>query len=195
MTESLIDGLNHALAALPWGIYVCAALAPFVQEDAAVLGVAAASSTGNGETAWLFAAVLAGLTLSDLWKYWLGRAALTQAWARNLAEKRGVQSARDRVLNRLGVSLIVVRFIPGTRIAFYLASGLFKAPFGKFSLFVALSAAVYIGLAFGLFHALGAVLGEQVKNWLPLLAVGLVAIVIATQWVRSRRRKADALNN
>lgn len=190
MTEDLLVSLNQALPGLPWGIYICALLAPFVQEDAAVLGAAAASSTGAGDPVGLFAAVLVGLSLSDVWKYGLGRAALTQRWARSLAGRAHTQTMRGRVINRLGMTLMIVRFLPGTRIPFYLASGLLKAPFGKFALFIGLSAAVYVGLAFALFIALGAVMGEQLRAWLPALAIALVVIMLGWQVIRARARKA-----
>lgn len=190
MTDNLLASLNQALPGLPWGIYICALLAPFVQEDAAVLGAAAASSTGAGDPLALFAAVLVGLSLSDVWKYGLGRAALTQKWARAFASHAHAQSMRGRVINRLGATLMIVRFLPGTRIPFYLASGLFKAPFGKFALFIGLSAAVYVGLAFALFIALGAVVGEQLRAWLPALALVLVVVLLAWQMIRAQTRKS-----
>lgn len=190
MTEDLLASLNHALPGLPLGIYISALLAPFVQEDAAVLGAAAASSTSAGDPVGLFAAVLVGLSLSDIWKYGLGRAALTQNWARALAGRAHAQSMRGRVINRLGATLMVVRLLPGTRIPFYLASGLFKAPFGKFVLFIGLSAAVYVGLAFALFIALGAVMGAQLRAWLPALALVLVVFVLAWQAISARTRKS-----
>lgn len=182
--------MEHALAMAPWSVYACFLIAPFVQEDAAVIGAAATSSAGMSEPALLFASVLLGLTLSDLWKYWAGRLALSHGWARRFADKPGVRAARDGVVNRLGASLMAVRFIPGTRIPFYVASGFFKAPFGKFAAFIALSGAAYAGAAFVLFHALGAVAGEAARGWLPALAIGLIVAVLAGQWAVKRWRPA-----
>lgn len=179
------------MAMAPLAVYLGVFAAPFLQEDAAVIGAAAASASHAAEPPLIFAAVLLGLTLSDLWKYWAGRAALTQGWARRFADKPGVRSAGGKVRDRLGATLMAVRFIPGTRIPFYVASGFFKAPFGKFSLFVIVSGLIYIGVAFGLFHALGAAAGEQARMWAPCAALALVAVLLSVQWLRSRRRRAD----
>ncbi len=181
--------MGEMLALLaPLGVYAAIFAAPFVQEDAAVVGAAAAYAGGAGDPWGLFAAILAGLTLSDVWKYWLGRAALTQGWARRFADKPSVRAAGERIERRLGASLMAVRFIPGTRIPFYVASGFFKAPFAKFTVFIVVSAAAYTAVAFGLFHLLGAAAGEAARGWAPLGALGLVSVLLTAQWLRARRR-------
>lgn len=185
-----MEWLDHTLAMYWWGLYLGFLIAPFIQEDAAVVGAAAASSAGGGDSLWLFAAILAGLTLSDLWKYWAGRAARTHRWARRYAEKPSVLAVRERIVNRLGLTLLTVRFVPGTRIPFYVASGFFKAPFALFAVFVTLSAALYVAVAFVLFHLLGMALGEQVKQLLPVAAILLVLGLVA--WHGFRRRGAAA---
>ena len=43
-----MDAVEAALAAYPWGIYLCLLLAPFIQEDAAIIGAASASTIGMG---------------------------------------------------------------------------------------------------------------------------------------------------
>jgi len=154
-----------------WIVYLCAILTPFIQEDAAVLGAAGVSVSGMANPVILFAAVTTGLTMSDLWKYWLGRAAITQSWARKYAERPSIAKAKDNIVNNLGKSLLVARFIPGARIPLYIAAGFFKASFLKFAAFIILSALIYIGIAFGLFHLLGEVAGEEAKKYLPIVAI------------------------
>ncbi len=187
-----MDMVNEALAAYPWGIYLCLLVAPFVQEDAAVIGAASASTMGLGAPLWLFAALVLGLSASDLWKYWAGRAARTYNWAERFSQWNGVQSAKNKVLKRLGHTLMAVRFIPGTRIPIYLASGFFMAPFGRFTLWVVVSGMVYAALTFGLFHALGEVGGEKAKTIVPLIAITIVLAVLLVQYVRGRMRKSSA---
>jgi membrane protein DedA with SNARE-associated domain len=184
-----MDAVEAALAAYPWGIYLCLLVAPFIQEDAAVIGAASASTIGMGDPLLLFIAIIVGLSASDLWKYWAGRAARTYHWAEKFAQKEGVLAAKEKVLKRLGHTLMAVRFIPGTRIPTYVASGFFKAPFGSFALWVVLSGIVYIGLTFGLFHALGEVGGAKVKAIVPLIAISLVVLVLAGQFILKKIRK------
>jgi membrane protein DedA with SNARE-associated domain len=88
---------------------------------------------------------------------------------------------------------MAVRFVPGTRIPFYVACGFFAAPFWKFTLFLVVSGLAYVGVAFALFHAIGEAAGEQVRGWLPLIALGLVALALAWQgWTAWRRRRPAA---
>lgn len=175
-----------------WLLYGGLLLAPFVQEDAAVVAAATLSGMSGANGVMSYCAVLLGLTLSDVWKYWAGRLARTNAWAKKLADKPGVAAARDSVINRLGITLLTARFVPGTRIPLYLASGFFNAPFLKFFAYMFSSAVLYVSLVFGLFHVLGAVAGEQVKNYLPLIGLTLIAGLVLTLLVRRLRKGKTA---
>lgn len=162
-----------------WFPYLCALIGPFIQEDAAVLGAASASVSGIGTPMGMFIAITIGLTVSDLWKYWLGRAAISQSWAKKHAESPRILKAKDSIVHNLGKSIMVARFIPGTRIPLYIAAGFFQASFLKFTAFIFLSALIYIAIAFGLFHILGEVAGEEAKKYLPIVAVfGFVFLLI-----------------
>lgn len=183
----MLDSLLTFFEVYPWGVYACFLILPFIQEDAAVIGSAAASVSGLGDPALLALSILVGLTFSDLWKYWAGRAAITHKWAQKYADKPSVKRARDGVVNHLATSLMVVRFVPGTRIPFYVASGFFKASFPKFSVFVILSGALYIALTFIFFHVFGEIAGERVKAWLPIIAVVLVVTLVVVQLIRRKK--------
>ena len=104
-----------------WIAYLCALIGPFVQEDAAVLGAASASVSGIGTPFRMFVAITIGLTVSDLWKYWLGRAATSQNWAKKHAQSPKILKAKDNIVHNLGKSIMVARFIPGARIPLYLS--------------------------------------------------------------------------
>ena len=86
-----------------WIVYLCALIAPFVQEDAAVLGAASASVSGIGSPMLMFIAITLGLTFSDLWKYWLGRAAISQDWAKKHAESPKILKAKDNIVHNLSL--------------------------------------------------------------------------------------------
>lgn len=156
------------------GVYLCLFIAPFLQEDAAVIGAASLSLAEMGNPVLLFVAVAVGLTVSDLWKYWLGRAARSRDWAMKFAEKPAVARAEKLVRDKLGTTLMTVRFVPGTRIPLYVASGYFAAPWLRFAFWITVSAIAYIAIAFALFQTVGAVAGEQAKIWLPLFAIAVL---------------------
>lgn len=185
----MIEMLSDWASAYPWGVYALVAIAPFIQEDTAILSAAAASAAGAGSTQLLFITLIIGLSISDLWKYWLGRAAHTHEYGRKVAARPGVQTARDSVINRLGISLVTARFVPGTRIPLYIACGFFKAPFAKVAFFVIISAIIYASIAFILFHKIGEMAGEKLHLYAPIVAICVVAFFICLLIITARRRK------
>jgi len=189
-----MEWLNDLAAAYPWGIYVLVGLGPFIQEDAAILSAAAASVAGLGTVRGIFLSLIVGLSISDLWKYWLGRAAHTHKWGRKAALKPSVQAAKEQVVQRLGISLFIARFVPGTRIPLYLACGFFRAPFWKVAIFVISSAVLYVVIAFSLFHWLGDMAGERIEKYAPLVGAGLgliVASYVLIKWRQSKTANQD----
>ncbi len=162
---------------------------PFIQEDAAVVGAATAAMSGHADPTQVFGAALLGLIASDTWKYWLGRAAQAHPWAAKYIADPRVAGAREKVLNRTGIALMVARFVPGTRIPLYIACGLFHVPFWRFLVLIVLSGALYLGIAFAAFASLGMVMGAQVRAALPFVALAAVTVVLLVGWIRSVSRK------
>jgi len=178
------DDLAHLTG---WALYLSIFLLPFFQEDAAVIGAATASMMGLAPTSMLIAAILSGLVASDAWKYWIGRLARRYPWAHRFAEKPGVSVAGDLVRKEFLQTMLTARFVPGTRIPTYIACGFFKADYVKYLAVLVLTAAMYVGIMFTLFHVGGAVAGEQAKIWLPILAVSLLVGYIGVRWATHRR--------
>lgn len=172
-----------------WALYFAIFALPFVQEDAAVIGAATASLTGAAPTEFIVVAIMCGLVCSDAWKYWLGRFARRHHWAHKFAEKPGVSVAGDLVRKEFIQTMLTARFVPGTRIPTYVACGFFKADYLRYVLVLILTASLYVGIVFTLFHSVGAVAGEQAKFWLPAIAITLLVAYIAYRWIKHRRNK------
>jgi membrane protein DedA with SNARE-associated domain len=168
-------------------LYAAIFFLPFIQEDVAVIAAATASITGAAPVVFLFATILAGLTASDVWKYWLGYFARRNAWAHKFAEKPGVSVAGDLVTQELAKTLYMARFVPGTRIPTYVACGFFKINYPKFVVLVILTAFTYVSIMFALFHLVGEVAGDKAKFILPLIAVTLVTGYIGYRWWTHRK--------
>jgi membrane protein DedA with SNARE-associated domain len=160
-------------------IYLSAFIAPFVQEDAAVLGaVTAFAHPGMDHMAdgfLIVSAMLAGLIISDLWKYWLGWAGRTQAWAHRFSEKPAVAQVRAKIVANPGKTLLIARFVPGTRIPAYIAAGFFGVPFGLFAAWIVISALAYTFVAWALIVSVGTVAGEKGQLY---LAVGMISAIL-----------------
>ncbi|NWG70687.1 MAG: VTT domain-containing protein [Parvularculaceae bacterium] len=168
-------------------LYLAIFLLPFVQEDVAVVAAATASLSGAAPTAALFLVILAGLTCSDVWKYWLGYFARKHRWAHKFAERKGVSVAGDLVRSELLKTLFAARYIPGTRIPTYVACGFFKVPYGRFVMWVIFTAFTYVTVMFTLFHTVGEIWGEQAKFILPAIAVCLLVSYILFRWLTHRK--------
>ena len=158
------------------GIYLCFFFLPFLQEDVAILGAASACASGLGNSVLGFSLVLLGLVVSEALKYGLGWSANHQSWAKKYADKPSIQNIEGKVKDNLGKTLFAARFISALRIPAYLASGYFKVPFIKFLIIIAATAAVYLAIAFSLFHIFGEVAGEKLKIYLPIAAIILLII-------------------
>ena len=172
-----------------WLLYLTIFALPFVQEDAAVIGAATASLAGAAPTEFIVVAIMTDLVCSDAWKYWLGRFARRHHWAHKFAEKPGVSVAGDLVRKEFIQTMLTARFVPGTRIPTYVACGFFKAEYLRYVLVLILTAALYVGLTFSLFHTVGAVAGEQAKFWLPAIAIGLLVVYVAYRWISHLNNK------
>lgn len=170
-----------------WFAYLCALFGPFVQEDAAVLAAASGSVSSMVNTPLMFLAISIGLIVSDLWKFWIGRAAIRNDWARQQAEKPRVQAMKSQVTENLGKAIMTGRFVPGVRIPLYIAAGFFDVPFKRFAAYIVLSALIYIAAAFVLFHTLGTIAGPAAKVILPIVALSIFVMLLTIK--TSGRRK------
>ena len=104
-----------------WLLYLGLFIAPFVQEDSAVIGAASLSVTRPDDWLPIFAVILAGLITSDSWKYWLGWAAKHHVWARKYGEKERVLKLKSAVLGN-SVKTLDRRALPPLRTHPYLSS-------------------------------------------------------------------------
>jgi membrane protein DedA with SNARE-associated domain len=179
-----------------WALYLALLIAPFLQEDAAVIGSASAASMPGADAIAIFAVSLLGLVLSDGWKYWAGYYAQSWPPAARWANNPKVAALKEGVLKGLGLALLGARFIPGTRIPLYVACGVFRAPFRRFLPLVAITATLYLGLTFAFFAVLGDIVGARFQGVLPFVVVGVIVLVVAVSLIsnglRNQRDRASS---
>jgi len=149
-------------------VYLGIFLGPFVQEDAAVLAAASLSVNEMRPTILIYAVILAGLITSDLWKYWMGWAALRYPKARAFAEKKHVADWRDRINRHLALTILISRFVPFSRIPAYIACGFFGVKYWRYCLYIAFTAFLYVSAVFLVCHLIGEVMGEQLRWLIPI---------------------------
>lgn len=171
----------------PLLVYISVFFGPFVQEDAAVFAAAGLAANRASQNLPLFLTIVAGLFLSDIWKYWIGWAALKHPRAKAYAEREKVVGMGGKVQGNLLKTLLVGRFVPLARIPTYAACGYFKVSYLKFCLGILFTALLYVTAVFALVHMLGEVMGEQLKWVLPILAL-IVLAAVGVMYVIKRRR-------
>lgn len=171
-----------------WLLYLGIAAGPFVQEDAAVLAAATLSASNPAHFPKVFFVILAGLILSDIWKYWIGWAALKSARARAFTEKKHVANLQEKVQRHTFITLMGARFLPMARIPAYVACGYFKVSYPKFCGIVSFSALIYTLIIFSLCHFVGEIVGDKIEIMVPLTALVLILIFGVVFGWRKRRQ-------
>ncbi len=174
----------------PIVIYIALFISPFFQEDTAVFVAAGLAANGVRKTVPLYFTILAGLYISDIWKYWIGWAALKYPRAKAYAEREHITDIGDKINNNLLKALLVGRFVPFARIPTYAACGYFKVPYAKFCFIIALTAVAYVTIVFSVVHFLGEILGDKLNWALPAIAL-CVLLTIAVQYALKKRRKGE----
>jgi membrane protein DedA with SNARE-associated domain len=172
-------------------IYLAAFVGPFVQEDAAIIGAVTAflhpdmNKVVSGPL--VLSAMVCGLIMSDLWKYWIGWAGQRQAWARKIADKPSVLLIGEKIKQNPGKTLLLARFIPGTRIPAYIAAGFVGVPFLRYAFWIVTSALAYVAAACALLSGVSAAIGSRGQIILAVtLGLGLTGYMVM------KRAKAGA---
>ena len=171
-------------------IYAAAFIGPFVQEDAAV--IAAVSALAHPDMRAMVdgrlvvVSMLVGLIVSDLWKYGLGRAAKTHAWAQTFAQKPGVALVQSKLLAHPGKTLLIARFVPGTRIPAYIAAGFFEVGFVRFAAWIIVTACAYTFVMWAFIATIGEVAGKSGQLWVAGGMIGALCLWMAVSFVRTQ---------
>ncbi|MGB6230459.1 MAG: VTT domain-containing protein [Litorimonas sp.] len=173
-----------------WLLYLGIFLGPFVQEDAAVIAAATLSEADPQHFPIIFGVILLGLFLSDIWKYWIGRAAHTSSRARAFAEREHVTEFRGKVKRNLVLTLMTARFLPLARIPVYVACGYFKVNYAKFCAVIFATALIYCVVIFTLCHMLGELFNGRIELIIGTLGAFMIGVAILAFWIR-RSRKRD----
>jgi membrane protein DedA with SNARE-associated domain len=176
-------------------IYLGAFIGPFIQEDAAVLAAVTAYAhpmmSQKAQGPIILLAMVTGLIVSDLWKYGLGYAGRTQKWAQRFSDGTTITRLREKIVAHPGKTLLVARFVPGTRIPAYIAAGFFGVPFGLFAFWIIASALAYTGVALALVIWVGTIAGQTGQLYVALGVIGLVLIYAGTGFIRAKLKRSS----
>lgn len=140
-------------------------LLSFVSEDAAA--VSSALLVLGGPVAWPvgFVSCFLGIWAGDLAIYsaarWGGRPLLHSRWLARRVDSLAVDQLEEKFARHVRTTLFVSRFLPGTRVATYLAAGLFSTPLLAFAAVTGGAEFVWVTAIF----VLTKLLGESALTW------------------------------
>src|SRR6266704_663538 len=160
-------------------------LLSLISEDAAT--ISSALSLFGGPITWPvgFAACFAGIWLGDLGLYSLarcfGKPILKSRWIARFADPAAIARCQIKFNNHASLTLLVSRFVPGTRLPTYLAAGLLSMPVPRFAVVTGFAALLWIG---GIF-AITKLLGSQALIWLSFVQGKVAAIVLSAFFIAS----------
>jgi len=182
-------GIADAMMDPSWILYLGIFFGPFVQEDAAVIAAASLSAADASHFPVIFFIILAGLFVSDIWKYWIGYAAHTSARARAYADREHVAEFSDKVRRNLFMTLLTARFVPLARVPVYVACGYFKVSYPKFCLIIFFTALPYCVLIFALCHGLGEVFGDRIEYIILSIGIAVATIAVSAYFIRRAKKR------
>lgn len=131
----------------------------FLSEDAAA--VSSALLVLGGPVAWPvgFVSCFLGIWLGDLGIYsaarWAGSPLLRSRWLAGRISSQTIDRLRGKFSRRATATLFVSRFLPGTRVATYVAAGLFSTSLTLFAAVTGCAVLVWVAAIFGLTKLLG----------------------------------------
>ena len=194
--------MNELPPLLPVVAIFSLAAATLISEDLTCVAAGVLVADGRVPFAVAVGACLLGIIAGDLVLMLagraLGRTGFATPFARRLVSPETIARSSRWMKERGAIAVSLSRFVPGTRLATYLAAGALGVGFWKFALYVSLSALVWVPALVGLSAVAGAEVVEAglltASGWAAsgiVVCASLVLALKATTWTarwKNRRR-------
>ena len=182
-----LDAVERLLLAgdLPLAL-VALALATLVSEDLACIAAGLLVAAGKLTLVPVIAACFTGILTGDLLLVaagrWLGRGLLTRWPVRGHVTPEALARTERWFLQRGAWVIVTSRFMPGTRLPTYVAAGILRMPWMRFTSWFVLACALWTPLLVGVAAVAGRAALEWFHTWarvtLGLAAAGLCVWVL-----------------
>ncbi len=171
-----------------WGIFAFLVLTGCglpIPEEVAIVLAGVLSAEGHLRPELAFAVCLSGAVVGDCLLYAIG-----YHWGRGLLAAHPTlakllhaqhEPRFEQVIDHHGLKvMLLARFLVGIRGPVYLAAGAVRMPFRRFLLYDLVSAAIVVGLFFGLSYAYGDDIARWIRRaeWAVTLLVVLIVITV-----------------
>ena len=171
----------------PWLLGLALFAATFIAEDLATIAAGVLVAQTPTDPVVAVAAVILGTATGDLALYAAGRWGAGAGIGRRLRGRTDVRLAESWIAGRVLALVFAARFLPGSRLPIYTASGLIAAPFAPVAAIIMLTTPVWTGGLFAIAWFAGAAEAQH------LLAAALPAgVVLAAAALVLPRKLHDA---
>lgn len=162
--------------------------ATFIAEDVATIAAGVIVARTGADPFAALSGVILGTAIGDIALYVLGRWGASSKFGRKLRSRTDVQRAESWISGRVLALVFAARFLPGSRLPIFTASGLVAAPFVSVAAIIAITTPFWTGTLFAVAHYAGEAGAQR------LIATVLPAgIALALGALCFRRAKAKIL--
>ena len=138
------------------GLVLAIFLFTFVYEDGATLLAASLAVAGSLDVRLGFVSAFLGIWIGDMGLYLLGssigRRAVSSRWTARFVSKESLGKAESWFRKRGPLTIVMSRFLPGTRLPLYVAAGVLRLPAKLFSTITGICSAIWVAAIFGIWH-------------------------------------------
>lgn len=147
---------SHSLPETQAALALSIFLFTFAYEDGATLLAATLSAAGRLDIRLGFVSAFLGIWIGDMGLYALGSSfgqrAAASRWLRRIVSTDALGKAESWFQRRGPLSIVMSRFIPGSRLPLYVAAGTLKLPAKLFSTITGVCSAIWVATIFTIWH-------------------------------------------
>jgi membrane protein DedA with SNARE-associated domain len=179
----------------PVFLSVAIVLGTLVLEDPTIVLVGVLASDGLISIPLALLSLYAGVIVGDIFFFSLGRYASTHPRFARYVDHDYVTTVRTWLETRYVLTVFSARFIPGSRLPTYAASGFIGSPFSTFFATVVAASSVWTTILFFLAYWFGSVTGQWLHNERWYIAVFFVLTLFLVGRYNLRRVKPKVAAN
>ncbi len=173
----------------PWLLGLALFAGTFIAEDLATIAAGVLVAQTPADPIIAVAAVILGTATGDLALYAAGRWGAGTGIGRKLRGRSDVRRAESWIAGRVLALVFAARFLPGSRLPIYTASGLIRAPFAPVAAIIVLTTPLWTGGLFAIAWLAGAAEAQHLlAAALPAGVVLAAAALLAPRWFSGPRR-------
>ncbi|MBI2423052.1 MAG: VTT domain-containing protein [Candidatus Hydrogenedentes bacterium] len=171
-------------------------LATFILEDPTTIGSGLLVAEGKIHLATAFLGLWIGIAAGDMGLYAAGMLLGPKTVVWGLLNQNQMDRAKRWFDRNLILAVLGSRFMPGMRLPTYLGAGLFKANPLHFLGLTILATLLWTAVLLALTVKIGEAVFPLLGAWRWPVAMGLLFVIVTTQWIFRRRRTAkEAAHN